>query len=85
MKNQTQQRIVSIGKFNNSKPAAGQDKTVVTTYHSEMVTETYNPEMDTQTTDEGSSTTGDQGISEDLKPESVSNHSENHSDTSTNV
>ena len=81
MKNQTQQRIVSIGKFNNSKPAAGQDKTVVTTYHSEMVTETYNPEMDTQTTDEGSSTTGDQGISEDLKPESVSNHS----DTSTNV
>ena len=70
-----------MGKFNNSKPAAGQDKKVVTTYHSEMVTETYNPEMDMQTTDEGSSTTGDQGISEDLKPESVSNHS----DTSTNV
>ena len=81
MKNQTQQRIVSIGKFNNSKPAAGQDKTVVTTYNSEMVTATYDPEVDTQTTDEGSSTTGDQGISEDLKPESVSNHS----DTSTNV
>ena len=85
MKNQTQQRIVSIGKFNNSKPAARQEKTVVTTYNSEMVTETYNPEMDTQTTDEGSSTTGDQGVSEDLKPESVSNHSENHSDTTTNV
>ena len=51
-----------------------------------MVTETYNAEMDTQTTDEGSSTAGDQGIScDDLKPESVSNHSENHSDTSTNV
>ena len=41
--------------------------------------------MDTETTDEGSSTTGDQGISEDLKPESTSNHSENHSDTRTNV
>ena len=81
LKNQTQQRIVFIGKFNDSKPEAGQDKTVVTTYHSEMVTETYNNEMDTETTDEGSSTTGDQGISEDLKPESVSNHS----DTSTNV
>ena len=60
---------------------------MITTYHSEMVTETYNPEMDTQTTDEGSSTAGDQtGINcDDLKPESVSNHSENHSDNSTNV
>ena len=50
-----------------------------------MVTETYNFEMDTQTTDDESSTTGDQGISEDLKPESTSNHSYNHSDTRTNV